>query len=112
MGRAPEELSREERVRAVLLGPPRTVLPGFRRLTRRRVGIQPSPRVAALASDPTVKKVELDRVQCRTCVKWVHVGEDDGATAAWAKHRAACDASSSPSKTGYALNCSIQFDIY
>ncbi|VDB96631.1 unnamed protein product [Peniophora sp. CBMAI 1063] len=70
-------------------------------LAKKGVGIQPSPRVAALASDPTVKKVELDRVQCRTCVKWVHVGTDDGAPAAWAKHRAACDASStSPSKPG------------
>ena len=101
MGRAPKELSCEERVRACLLGPPRTVLPEFRRLMHRRVGLQPSPRVAALASDPTVKKVELDRVQCRTCVKWVHVGADDGAPAAWAKHRASCDASStSPSKPG------------
>ncbi|KZV65071.1 hypothetical protein PENSPDRAFT_614552 [Peniophora sp. CONT] len=67
-------------------------------LAKKGVGIQPSPRVAVLANDPTVKKVELDRVQCRTCVKWVHVGADDDA---WTKHRASCSASStSPTKSG------------
>ncbi|KAI0741382.1 hypothetical protein C8Q80DRAFT_132696 [Daedaleopsis nitida] len=52
----------------------------------------PNERSAAFTSDPTVKRYDNSRVQCRNCERWIPLLADDTATAVktWKEHRESC----------------------
>ncbi|KAH8104095.1 hypothetical protein BXZ70DRAFT_1005642 [Cristinia sonorae] len=55
-------------------------------------------RSVLFSTDPTVRKYDSDRVQCRTCEDWVHIGSSDSVTAMqrWIQHKSNCRHSAAP----------------